>query len=130
MRRLLLGALVTLGCTAANNAAPAPDMTGLPDMTQVRDLTPAPLDFTVIAGDLSGTLPDLAPAADLARPPTPPAAVWLASAGGSFLRPSLNVGPNTKGQVNFSVGGQWVYGAVSAPSGAVLSAGYFSDDIY
>ena len=128
MRRLLLGALVALGCTAANNAAPAPDMTGLPDMTQLRDLTPAPLDFT--AGDLAGTLPDLLPAPDLARPPVPPAAVWLAAAGGSFPRPSLNVGPNSKGQVNFSVGGQWVYGAVQAPSGAVLSAGYFSDDIY
>jgi hypothetical protein len=128
MRPLLLGALVTLGCTAANNAAPAPDMTGLPDMTQMRDLTPAPLDFTVAAGDLSSA--DLSPLPDLARPPAPPAAVWLASAGGSFLRPSLNVGPNSKGQVNFSVGGQWVYGAVSAAGGAVLSAGYFSADTF
>jgi hypothetical protein len=40
------------------------------------------------------------------------------------------VGPNSKGQVNFSVGGQWVYGAVSAAGGAVLSAGYFSADTF
>jgi hypothetical protein len=77
-------------------------------------------------GDIDGSADSAAP--DLAKPavPTsaPPASVWTSCGGGA------GAGSASAAQGTFSIGGSIVVGRSTAASGADVSFGYFSDDLY
>jgi hypothetical protein len=97
-------------------AGEEPDLAVLesPDLGMTTDLGGA---------DLTGASEDLASPPDLTPPPPvlyPPAAVLISSGGGS--------GVKNGNQLNISLPGSTAVGLSTAPSGATLNFGFFSND--
>ncbi len=66
---------------------------------------------------------DMVVGADLLPVSYPPAAVWSSCGGGPVTAASNN-------QLNVSIGNTPVMGISTAPSGAAVTFGYFTDDVY
>lgn len=102
-----------------NNLNPSLDLAAPSDM-RAPDLygPPPPIDLSGPPHDLV-VVPDLVATVGLA----PPAPVWTAASGGSVSASSGN-------ELGVSLGSSIVGGTARAPSGAVVTFGYFSSDTY
>ena len=82
-----------------------------------------PIGSDMGVGMTDGAAADMVVGADLLPVSYPPASVWSSCGGGPVTAPSNN-------QLNVSIGNTPVMGISTAPSGAVVTFGYFTDDVY